>query len=86
MTAEDPSFYSNHGFVEESIRKSLATDYKEKKFKRGGSTISIRQLVKNTFLNRDKTLARKIEEILMVWMIENNQVMTKEPHAGVYIF
>ncbi len=83
MTAEDPSFYRNHGFVEESIRKSLATDFKEKKFKRGGSTISM-QLVKNTFLNRDKTLARKIEEILMVWMIENNQVMTKDRMLEVY--
>ena len=48
MTAEDPSFYRNHGFVEESIRKSLATDFKDKKFKRGGSTISM-QLVKNAF-------------------------------------
>jgi hypothetical protein len=83
MTAEDPSFYSNHGFVEESFRKSLATDYKEKKFKRGGSTISM-QLVKNAFLNRDKTLARKIEEILIVWMIENNQVMTKNRMLEVY--
>ncbi|MFI5136452.1 MAG: transglycosylase domain-containing protein [Sphingobacteriales bacterium] len=83
MTAEDPSFYTNHGFVEESIRKSLATDFKEKKFKRGGSTISM-QLVKNTFLNREKTLARKIEEILIVWMIENNQVMTKDRMLEVY--
>lgn len=83
MTAEDPSFYRNHGFVEESFRKSLATDFKEKKFKRGGSTISM-QLVKNAFLNRDKTLARKIEEILMVWMIENNQVMTKDRMLEVY--
>jgi hypothetical protein len=83
MTAEDPSFYSNHGFVEESIRKSLATDFKEKKFKRGGSTISM-QLVKNAFLSREKTLARKIEEILIVWMIENNQVMTKDRMLEVY--
>ncbi len=83
MTAEDPSFYRNHGFVEESFRKSLATDFKEKKFKRGGSTISM-QLVKNAFLNKDKTLARKIEEILMVWMIENNQVMTKDRMLEVY--
>jgi hypothetical protein len=83
MTAEDPSFYSNHGFVEESIRKSLAVDYEEKKFKRGGSTISM-QLVKNAFLSRDKTLARKIEEILIVWMIENNQVMTKDRMLEVY--
>jgi hypothetical protein len=83
MTAEDPSFYSNHGFVEESIRKSLATDFKERKFKRGGSTISM-QLVKNAFLSREKTLARKIEEILIVWMIENNQIMTKDRMLEVY--
>ncbi len=83
MTAEDPSFYKNHGFVEESIRKSLATDYKQKKFKRGGSTISM-QLVKNTFLSREKTLTRKIEEILIVWMIENNQIMTKDRMLEVY--
>jgi Transglycosylase len=83
MTAEDPSFYRNHGFVEESIRKSLATDFKDKKFKRGGSTISM-QLVKNTFLSREKTLARKIEEIMIVWLIENNQVMTKDRMLEVY--
>jgi hypothetical protein len=83
MTAEDPSFYSNHGFVEESIRKSLATDFKEKKFKRGGSTISM-QLVKNAFLSREKTLARKAEEILIVWLIENDQIMTKDRMLEVY--
>jgi hypothetical protein len=83
MTAEDPSFYRNNGFVEESIRKSLAVDYKEKKFKRGGSTISM-QLVKNAFLNRGKTLARKIEEMLIVWIIVNDQVMTKDRMLEVY--
>jgi hypothetical protein len=83
MTAEDPSFYRNRGFVEESIRKSLATDFKEKKFKRGGSTISM-QLVKNTFLSREKTLSRKIEEIMIVWLIENNDVMTKDRMLEVY--
>ena len=83
MTAEDPSFYSNHGFVEESIRKSLATDFKDKKFKRGGSTISM-QLVKNAFLSRQKTLGRKVEEILIVWLIENNNLMTKDRMLEVY--
>ena len=84
MTAEDPSFYRNHGFVEEAFRKSLATDFKEKKFKRGGSTISM-QLIKNAFLSREKTLSRKIEEILIVWMIENNQIMTKDRMLEVYL-
>lgn len=83
MTAEDPSFYSNNGFVEESFRKSLATNYKEKKFKRGGSTISM-QLVKNAFLSREKTVARKVEEILIVWMIQNGHIMTKDRMLEVY--
>lgn len=83
MTSEDPSFYTNHGFVEESIRRSIATDIKEKKFKRGGSTISM-QLIKNAFLSRQKTLARKVEEILIVWMIENNNIMSKNRMLEVY--
>jgi hypothetical protein len=83
MTAEDPSFYTNRGFVDESIRKSFITDIKEKKFKRGGSTISM-QLIKNSFLSRNKTLSRKIEEILIVWLIENNRIMSKNRMLEVY--
>jgi Transglycosylase len=83
MTSEDPSFYTNHGFVIESIRKSIATNIKQKKFKRGGSTISM-QLIKNAFLSREKTLSRKIEEILIVWLIENDNIMTKDRMLEVY--
>jgi hypothetical protein len=83
MTAEDPSFYRHNGFVGESIRNSIVTDFKEKKFIRGGSTISM-QLVKNAFLVRNKTLSRKIEEILIVWMLENNRIMTKNRMLEVY--
>ncbi|TZF85850.1 penicillin-binding protein (plasmid) [Pedobacter sp. BS3] len=84
LTAEDPSFYSHRGFVEESIRKSIATDFKEKAFKRGASTISM-QLVKNVYLNRQKTLARKIEEILLVWLIENNHISGKSRMFETYL-
>ncbi|WP_214073604.1 biosynthetic peptidoglycan transglycosylase [Mucilaginibacter sp. dw_454] len=83
MTAEDPTFYKNHGFVEKAIRASVVTDIKEHKFKRGGSTISM-QLVKNSFLTRKKTLSRKIEEIFIVWLIENNNIMTKDRMLEVY--
>jgi hypothetical protein len=83
MTSEDPSFYTNHGFVIESIRRSIATDFKKKQFKRGGSTISM-QLIKNTFLSREKTLARKIEEIMIVWLIENDNIMSKDRMLEVY--
>lgn len=83
LTAEDPSFFHHKGFVEESIRKSIAVNFKEKKFKRGGSTISM-QLVKNVFLSRKKTIARKIEEILIVWLIENNRLVSKSRMLEVY--
>ncbi|WP_158796374.1 transglycosylase domain-containing protein [Pedobacter sp. L105] len=83
LTSEDPSFFTHHGFVEESIRKSFVINFKKKKFVRGGSTISM-QLVKNVFLSRNKTLARKAEEILIVWMIENNHLISKERMLEVY--
>lgn len=84
LTAEDPSFFSHKGFVEEAFRASIATNIKAKAFRRGGSTISM-QLVKNAYLGREKTLARKIEEILMVWLIENNQVVSKQRMFEVYL-
>ena len=84
LTSEDPSFFSHHGFVEESIRQSIATNFKAKSFKRGGSTISM-QLVKNVYLNRQKTLSRKIEEILIVWLIENQHLTSKARMYEVYL-
>ncbi|ACU02271.1 transglycosylase domain-containing protein [Pedobacter heparinus] len=83
LTSEDPSFFTHKGFVQESIRKSFAVNFKEKKFVRGGSTISM-QLVKNVFLSRQKTLARKAEEILIVWLIENNHLVSKNRMLEVY--
>ncbi len=84
LTAEDPSFFRHQGFEEKSIRASIATNFKEKAFKRGGSTISM-QLVKNVFLNREKTIARKVEEMLIVWLIEHNKIVSKERMFEVYL-
>lgn len=84
LTAEDPSFYSHNGFVEESFRNSIITNFKEKAFKRGGSTISM-QLVKNVYLNRQKTMARKAEEMLIVWIIENGRLTSKSRMFEIYL-
>jgi hypothetical protein len=84
LTAEDPSFFSHRGFYEEAFRQSIATNFVTKKFKRGGSTISM-QLVKNVYLNRGKTIARKLEEILIVWLIENNRLTGKQRMFEVYL-
>ena len=68
----------------DAFRESIITNIKERKFAMGGSTISM-QLVKNVFLNRNKTIARKIEEALLVWLIENQGLSTKERMFEVYL-
>jgi len=84
MTSEDGSFFFHNGFNEDAFRKSIAANYKAGKFVRGGSTISM-QLVKNVFLNRHKTIARKAEEALIVWLIESNRLCSKERMFEVYL-
>ena len=84
LTSEDYNFFTHKGFNEKAFRVSIATNFKEKSFKRGASTVSM-QLVKNAFLNRNKTLSRKIEEILIVWLIENEHIVPKERMYEVYL-
>ncbi|HYG14568.1 MAG TPA: biosynthetic peptidoglycan transglycosylase, partial [Bacteroidia bacterium] len=82
---EDPSFFYHHGFIPQSFREAIAEVYKAGfKFVRGGSTISM-QLVKNAYLERKKTIARKAEEALIVWLIESNRLSSKERMFEVYL-
>jgi hypothetical protein len=83
LTSEDPSFMSHHGFINEAFKQSILKNIRTKKFSRGASTISM-QLVKNVFLTREKTLSRKLEEILLVYIIENNRITSKQRMLEVY--
>jgi hypothetical protein len=84
LGSEDAGFYQHRGFLPDSFRESIITNIKEHRFARGGSTISM-QLVKNVFLNRNKTIARKLEEALLVWLIENQGLCTKDRMFEVYL-
>lgn len=84
LTSEDGSFFWHKGFNEDAFRKSIVENYKAGKFVRGGSTISM-QLIKNVFLNRKKNVARKLEEVLIVWLIENKRLTSKEKMLEVYL-
>src|SRR5690606_36392064 len=79
-----PYFYEHNGFEEEAFKLSIATNIKEKAFKRGASTISM-QLVKNLYLNRNKTMMRKFEEILLVWLMEASKQVPKDRLLEVYL-
>ncbi|SDI18316.1 Transglycosylase [Flavobacterium omnivorum] len=83
LTTEDPSFFSHKGFITEAFKQSIVKNIRTKKFSRGASTISM-QLVKNAFLSREKTVSRKLEEILLVYILENNRIVSKERMLEVY--
>ncbi|MGC8802994.1 MAG: biosynthetic peptidoglycan transglycosylase, partial [Bacteroidales bacterium] len=83
LTSEDGSFFYHKGFNEEAFAKSLAENIRKKRFARGASTISM-QLVRNVFLSRKKTLSRKFEEILLTWLLENSNIVSKERMLEIY--
>lgn len=83
LTNEDPSFFRHRGFINEAFKQSIVKNIRTKKFARGASTISM-QLVKNVFLTREKTLSRKLEEILLVYILENNRIAPKARMLEVY--
>jgi len=83
LTSEDPSFFSHRGFINEAFKQSIVKNIRTKRFSRGASTISM-QLIKNVFLTREKTLSRKLEEILLVYILENNRISSKERMLEVY--
>ncbi|HJH64002.1 MAG TPA: transglycosylase domain-containing protein [Bacteroides mediterraneensis] len=84
LQSEDGGFFYHQGFLPDAIRQAMAYDLKARRFARGGSTISM-QLVKNVFLNRRKNIARKLEEALIVWLIEQNRLTSKERMFEVYL-
>lgn len=84
LQSEDGQFFFHNGFRIDAIREALIHDIKAKKFARGGSTISM-QIVKNVFLNRNKNIARKLEEAMIVWLIESNKITSKQRMFDVYI-
>ena len=40
--------------------------------------------LKNIFLTKNKTIARKVEELIIVWLIESNRLVSKERMLEVY--
>lgn len=84
MISEDGYFYTHKGFYDGAIQYSLIQNLKQGRFARGGSTISM-QLVKNVFLNNNKNIMRKLEEIMIVWLIENERLVSKKRMYEIYL-
>lgn len=69
FSTEDRDFYKHYGISPKGILRAAWTDAKAGSFVAGGSTIT-QQLVKNFFLTSQRTLVRKVNEILMALILE----------------
>lgn len=68
LAIEDKDFYRHNGFSFAGIARAIRANIERKKIQ-GGSTIT-QQLVKNTLLTPEKTLRRKMREIVLSMMVE----------------
>ncbi|HEX7503008.1 MAG TPA: transglycosylase domain-containing protein, partial [Acidobacteriota bacterium] len=84
MISEDGAFFEHRGFLMEPIKDAIVANLRQGRFARGASTISM-QLVKNLYLKRQKTMARKLEEMLITWLIEEKRLISKERMFEIYL-
>ena len=82
MTTEDSSFYKHRGFITREFRTALIKNLEAGYFRYGASSISM-QLVKNVLLYRDKTIARKLQELFLTWYMETQ--LEKDRILEIYV-
>ncbi|HEX3904305.1 MAG TPA: biosynthetic peptidoglycan transglycosylase [Polyangia bacterium] len=81
MTTEDNGFFKHHGWVSSEFKSALRRNLQGGGFRLGASSITM-QMVKNVLLTKDKTLSRKLQELFLVWYLE--QVLPKERILELY--
>ena len=69
LAAEDSRFYRHRGFDLRGFLRALYTNLRHGTVRQGGSTIT-QQLAKNYFLTPERTLSRKLKELLMSLTME----------------
>lgn len=82
ISAEDSKFFIHKGIDPARILASLAANIKERRIAQGASTLT-QQLVKNLYLNNEKSIERKVKELLIAYDLEQN--MTKEEIITEYV-
>ena len=70
VAIEDRRFYSHHGVDPFGIARALVADVIRHGASQGGSTIT-QQLAKNLFLTQERTVTRKLQEIVLALWLEH---------------
>lgn len=82
ISTEDRRFYEHFGFDIISFSRAMLANIKAMAYVQGGSTIS-QQVAKNLFLTSQKSIKRKIQELLLAFWLENK--FSKEQILTLYL-
>lgn len=82
LVGEDIRFFRHSGIDWTGVRLAMQKNWEEKRFVRGGSSIS-QQLAKNLFLSPAKNPLRKMHEIIIAWEME--QILGKRRILEIYL-
>jgi len=81
LAAEDERFYSHGGVDYLSVLRAAASNLASGT-QQGAGTITM-QVARNFFLTREKTITRKLREVLLAWKIEAN--LSKDDILQLYV-
>lgn len=84
FTNEDGSFYKHKGFSWLQVKSSVEDNLEAGRFRRGASTLSM-QVIKNLFLTSEKTLARKFQEAVLTFCMEQVEQTPKDRILEIYL-
>ena len=70
LTTEDGKFWNHTGVTLPEVRRAIELNLKAGSLSHGASTITM-QLAKNLFLSRERTVTRKLQELVFVWYLES---------------
>ncbi len=82
LSIEDKDFYSHHGFKPTSFIRAILVNLVSGGYAQGGSTIT-QQVVKNSILIGDKTITRKIKEIVLALKLD--KTLPKDEILSIYL-
>ena len=82
VAIEDRRFYSHFGVDPIGLARAMVTNLLGGHFAQGGSTLT-QQLAKNLFLTPDRTLERKVQEVLLALWLEHKH--TKDQILEMYL-
>jgi penicillin-binding protein 1A len=82
IAIEDRRFYSHFGIDPLGLARALVENVTTGKLSQGGSTIT-QQLAKNLFLKPDRTIERKVQEVLLALWLEQRH--TKNQILEMYL-